>query len=55
MKLLVLLLHSTSLSNDAFLADWNDKQYLGNLISDIKLENSSENSSEKWLTQPRLQ
>ena len=36
MKLLVLLLHSTSLSKDTFLADWNDKQNLGNLISDVK-------------------
>ena len=38
MKLLVLLLRNTSLSNDAFLADWNDKQSVGNLISDVKFE-----------------
>ena len=38
MKLLVLLLCSTCLSNDAFLADWNDKQNIGNLISDVKFE-----------------
>ena len=36
MKLLVLLLHGTSLSKDTFLVDWNDKQNLGNLISDVK-------------------
>ena len=37
-KLLVLLLHSSSLSNDLFLSDWNDKQILGNLISEVKFK-----------------
>ena len=38
MKLIALLLHSTSLSNNTFSADWNDKQNLGNLISEVKFE-----------------
>ena len=38
MKLIALLLHSTSLPNDTFSADWNDKQNLGNLISEVKFE-----------------
>ena len=38
MKLIALLLHSTSRSNDTFSADWNDKQNLGNLISEVKFE-----------------
>ena len=38
MKLLALLLHSTSLSNNTFSADRNDKQNLGNVISDAKFE-----------------
>ena len=38
MKLLVLLLRSTSMSNESFSADWNDKQNLENLISDVKIE-----------------
>ena len=38
MKLVVLLLHSISLSNDTFSADWNDKQNLRNLIFDVKFK-----------------
>ena len=51
MKLLVLLLHSTSLSKDTFLADWNDKQNLGNLISDVKYNHHSAEISVIWLVE----
>ena len=43
MKLLVLVLQSTSLSNNNFSADWNDKQNLRNLIADIRIEMTSNN------------
>ena len=51
MKLLVLLLHSTSLSKDTFLADWNDKQNLGNLISDVKYNHHGAEISVIWLVE----
>ena len=38
MKLLVLLIHSTLLSNDTLSADWNDKQNLGNILSGVNFE-----------------
>ena len=38
MKLLALLFGSTSLSNNRFSADWNEKQKFRNLVSDVKFE-----------------
>ena len=34
----ILLFHSTFLSNEAFLANWNDQQNLENIISVLEFE-----------------
>ena len=51
MKLLVLLLHGTSVSKDTFLVDWNDKQNLGNVISDVKYNHHDAEISVIWLVE----